>query len=420
MGENERAARYAGMQHHARHRAGDGAQRRAGRAGRHERSRRASPTSCSATSRPATATPRSSSPGSAGSIRSASSLVTFLLAALLVGGDQIADDDGPARRDRADAARRRSSSSCSAARSLTRYRIVRSAEPEPERRLPRPEASCGQWTSVWSPIAFLTSVLAAAIPAGTAILYACLGELLCERAGVLNLGVEGMMLMGALAASRLTSGPATPGSARSARCGRRGDGLHPRLSDVALHAQSGRQRSRPDALRRRAFGLSRPADRRHADRRRRSTKRRFPARRHPASRSRSCSSKTRSSTSRTCSCRCCGSTSTAPAPGLRLRAIGERPEAADAMGIDVNRLRYLYVIVGGVLGRPRRGGDLARHESGWTENITAGRGWIAVALVIFAGLESGPGRVRRLSLRRRRSRAIPPADAPASASRPFS
>src|SRR4029079_11865389 len=44
---------------------------------------------------------------------------------------------------------------------------------------------------------FIT-VLAAAISAGTAILFACLGEILCERAGVLNLGVEGMMLMGAL------------------------------------------------------------------------------------------------------------------------------------------------------------------------------------------------------------------------------
>ena len=44
---------------------------------------------------------------------------------------------------------------------------------------------------------FLVSVLAASISAGTAILYACLGEILCERSGVLNLGVEGMMLMGA-------------------------------------------------------------------------------------------------------------------------------------------------------------------------------------------------------------------------------
>src|SRR3954466_3886148 len=57
--------------------------------------------------------------------------------------------------------------------------------------------------SVWS-VTFLTTVLAAPIPAGTAILYACLGELLCERAGVLNLGVEGMMLMGALAGVAFT------------------------------------------------------------------------------------------------------------------------------------------------------------------------------------------------------------------------
>src|SRR5262245_7588223 len=51
---------------------------------------------------------------------------------------------------------------------------------------------------------FLVSVLAAAIPAGTAILFACLGEVLCERAGVLNLGVEGMMLMGALSGFAVT------------------------------------------------------------------------------------------------------------------------------------------------------------------------------------------------------------------------
>jgi simple sugar transport system permease protein len=51
--------------------------------------------------------------------------------------------------------------------------------------------------NIWT-IAFLTSVLAAAVPAGTAILYAALGETFAERSGILNLGVEGMMLMGAL------------------------------------------------------------------------------------------------------------------------------------------------------------------------------------------------------------------------------
>src|SRR3982750_1194013 len=48
------------------------------------------------------------------------------------------------------------------------------------------------------PPAFIVSVLAAAVAAGTAILFACLGELITERAGVLNLGIEGIMLMGAL------------------------------------------------------------------------------------------------------------------------------------------------------------------------------------------------------------------------------
>src|SRR5690606_5223039 len=52
-------------------------------------------------------------------------------------------------------------------------------------------------SEIWT-LGFLTSVLAAAIGSGTALLYAALGETLAERSGVLNLGVEGMMLVGAL------------------------------------------------------------------------------------------------------------------------------------------------------------------------------------------------------------------------------
>ena len=56
----------------------------------------------------------------------------------------------------------------------------------------------------------LIAVFAAAIASGTAILYACLGEILAERAGVLNLGVEGMMLMGALSGFAVTFWTASP------------------------------------------------------------------------------------------------------------------------------------------------------------------------------------------------------------------
>jgi len=46
---------------------------------------------------------------------------------------------------------------------------------------------------------FLLSLLAATVQSGTPILYATLGEILTERCGVLNLGVEGIMMVGALA-----------------------------------------------------------------------------------------------------------------------------------------------------------------------------------------------------------------------------
>jgi ABC-type uncharacterized transport system permease subunit len=71
-------------------------------------------------------------------------------------------------------------------------------------------------------------------------------------------------------------------------------------------------------------------------------------------------------------------------PGLHLRAVGENPATADAMGISVPRTRYLYTIVGGMLiGLGGAHLSLA-YTPGWTENLTGGRGWIAIALVIFA------------------------------------
>ena len=70
--------------------------------------------------------------------------------------------------------------------------------------------------------------------------------------------------------------------------------------------------------------------------------------------------------------------------GLEMVAIGEDPETADTMGISVFRLRYLAVLVGGGFAGAA-GAHLSLAFSGlWVPGMTAGRGWIAVALVIFA------------------------------------
>ena len=71
-------------------------------------------------------------------------------------------------------------------------------------------------------------------------------------------------------------------------------------------------------------------------------------------------------------------------PGLYMRAVGENPQTADAMGINVAANRYLYTILGGMLAGLGGAHLSLSYTKGWAENITGGRGWIAVALVIFA------------------------------------
>lgn len=78
-------------------------------------------------------------------------------------------------------------------------------------------------------------------------------------------------------------------------------------------------------------------------------------------------------------------------PGLELRAIGERPEAAYARGVNVNRLRYLYALIGGSLVGLAGATYSLSVKLGWSHRHTAGIGWIALAIVIFGGW--GPVRV---------------------------
>jgi len=72
-------------------------------------------------------------------------------------------------------------------------------------------------------------------------------------------------------------------------------------------------------------------------------------------------------------------------PGLNLRAVGENPAAADAMGVPVAAYKYVHILIGG--GLCGLGGvyiSMVTCLGNWQPNIIAGQGWIAMALVIFA------------------------------------
>ncbi|MCA9867698.1 MAG: ABC transporter permease [Anaerolineae bacterium] len=72
-------------------------------------------------------------------------------------------------------------------------------------------------------------------------------------------------------------------------------------------------------------------------------------------------------------------------PGLKLRGSGERPTAAFARGVDVNRLRYLYTILGGALVGIAGAAFSLDVKIGWSDGHIRGTGWIALAIVIFGG-----------------------------------
>src|SRR5690606_23991333 len=76
--------------------------------------------------------------------------------------------------------------------------------------------------------------------------------------------------------------------------------------------------------------------------------------------------------------------------GLRLRAVGENPKAVDTAGIGVNPLRYQAVIITGIL-CGLAGAHLAIAQgAGFGNNMTAGRGYVALAALIFAKWKPWP------------------------------
>ena len=72
-------------------------------------------------------------------------------------------------------------------------------------------------------------------------------------------------------------------------------------------------------------------------------------------------------------------------PGLALRAAGEKPSAIDVVGWNVYWIRYLAVMFGAAMAGIAGAFLSVGYLNSWAEGMTAGRGWVALALVIFAG-----------------------------------
>jgi simple sugar transport system permease protein len=230
---------------------------------------------------------------------------------------------------------------------------------------------------------YAIALLASTVGAATPLALASLGELVTERSGVLNLGVEGMMLVGAIAgfAAGLHSGSLTVAFIAAMAAG---VGMSLLFGVLALTLQTN-QVATGLALTLFGVGLSAFVGRAYAgmpipglkgvsipvlsdipvvgpllfrfDPLVYLTFAAFVAVQWFLYRSRG---------------------------GLLLRAVGESPEVAHAVGHPVVLVRYLAVMFGGAMAGLAGGYLSCVLTPMWAEGLTAGRGWIALALVVFA------------------------------------
>ena len=228
----------------------------------------------------------------------------------------------------------------------------------------------------------LLPILAAAVRSGTPVTYAVMGEILGERAGVMNLGLEGIMLIGAFAGFSVTRATGNPalGITASFLAGVLITAIHAFLC-VTLGAN---QVVSGLALAMFGGGMSAMLGRSHIGETITGLMPfKFPLLgdipfigpvffQHDIM-------VYASYALVTFLCFFIFRTK----PGMNLRAVGEYPRAADAMGLSVTRVRYIYTMAGGGLSGLAGGYLSVVYTQMWIEGMTAGRGWIAVALVIF-------------------------------------
>ena len=70
--------------------------------------------------------------------------------------------------------------------------------------------------------------------------------------------------------------------------------------------------------------------------------------------------------------------------GIRIRSTGENPKATETQGINVDRIRYLCVLIGGGFAGMAGANLSISYSKSWFEGMTAGRGWIVIAITIFS------------------------------------
>jgi simple sugar transport system permease protein len=228
-------------------------------------------------------------------------------------------------------------------------------------------------------------IAAAGIATGTVLLFAAIGEIFAERAGVLNLGVEGMMLMGAVAgySTALSTGNPWLGVIVAMVVG----GLLALLHGVVTIHLRADQVVSGLALTFLGTGLARVLGEGLTN----TNVERLPTLTIPLLADVPILGKVLFQEQ---SILVYVGFLLVPAawfwiqrtrPGLHLRAVGESPAAADAQGIGVQRLRLVYVVFGGVLAGLAGATLTLAVAPGWFGDQTVnGRGWIAIGLVIFA------------------------------------
>lgn len=231
---------------------------------------------------------------------------------------------------------------------------------------------------------FILSVLRAAIPAGTPLLYGTLGEVYAERSGVLNLGVEGMMIMGAVSgfAVAQTTGNVWLGILAAALVG----GLLALIHAFASVSLRVNQVVSGLAVTMLGLGVSGMMGKKFVGQP-------LAARLQPIN---------------------IPGLSDLPLLGellfrfdvlvylgvllvpvlwfmlyktrlgVTLRSVGENPSAADSLGVNVVRVRYMAVVFGGMLAGVGGAYLSISYAPAWIEGMTAGAGWIVIALTIFA------------------------------------